>query len=157
MFRIEWLQLLFLSLWALSIVGLSAMGLVEVGTGAHEVPYGFWRCAGLGLAAAGVLAALYLVPLRRSPLFHRRVLRVPVALVAGFIAGPLVSMGLNAVSPPSTLPAMPYPMHLQVMHSYPQHVGVLEFWQLELGAWGACACPMTRARPSESSTSSRCG
>jgi hypothetical protein len=136
----EW-RGVFLALWALCIVGLSAIGLVEVGTGAVEVPFGFWKSAGVGLTAAGVLAALYLVRLRHSPYFHRRILRVPVVLVAGFIAGPVVSMGLNAVSLPSTPQAQAGVMAAQVLHSYPQHVGVLEFWQLELTSLGRVRLP----------------
>ena len=137
----EW-RWVFLVLWCLGPVGLSSIGLLEVWTGALKVPFGFWTSAALGLCAAGVLLALYLLRLRRSPLLHRRLQRIPILLGAGFLAGPLVSLGLNALA------AVPLESReVEVVRSYPQHVGALEFWQLELGELGRVRLPYDKGEP----------
>lgn len=131
----EWRWLLLYG-WSLVPVGFSLQGALAVETGTVEGLKELLQAMLMGLVGAGLLALPYGWWLRRSPFFHRHILRIPMLLMTGLFLGPLVKVGLNTWSSTPVVER-----EAKILGSDASDMGILEVWRLELEGVGPLKVP----------------
>ena len=117
--------------------GLTVLAVLQVLTGNAAFPLGLLTSWLLGLAAGALLGLGLLWGSRGQHTFHRRAWQVPCLAIICSVLLPILLSGLNAL--PSG--ALTEGDQVKVLRSYPDDLGGVEFWELELERIGTVSVP----------------
>lgn len=118
-------------------VGLTGLAVLQVLTGNAAFPLGLLTSWLLGLAA-GVLVGLGLLWASRGQhSFYRRAWQVPCLAIICSVLLPILLAGLNALPSGALIKGD----RVKVLGSYPDDMGGVEFWELELERIGKVSLP----------------
>ena len=118
-------------------VGFTLLGVLQVLTGNASFPLGLLTSCLLGLAAGALGGLSWLWASRGQPSFHRRGWQVPCLAVIGAVLLPILLTGLNGL--PSGSPVEE--RQVKILGSYPDDLGGVEYWELELDGIGKVGLP----------------